>query len=81
MKMRMNQIHVSQGGAAYSGSYRAAPSTVGALLGDAAAKLNLWSARRRDRRAIRHLDDHMLRDIGVDRLTAEQIGERPFWKA
>lgn len=76
MKMHMNQ----NGSAAFSADHQGAPSTMGALLGDATSMINLWRWRRRDRRTIRHLDDHMLRDIGLDRFTAEQIGARPFWK-
>lgn len=76
MKMHMNQ----NGSAAFSAHYDSAPSTISALLGNAAAMINVWRWRRRDRRAIRHLDDHMLRDIGLDRFSAEQIGGRPFWK-
>lgn len=82
MKMRMNQ----NGAAAYSAQgiqtrHVQAPSTVGALFDEAAAMLNLWNSRRCERRDIRRLDDHMLRDIGLDRFTAEQVGSRPFWKA
>ena len=75
MKMRMNQ----NGSAAFSAN--SAPSALSALLGEAGNVVNLWRWRRRERRAIRHLDDHMLRDIGLDRVTAESIGTRPFWKA
>ena len=75
MKMRMNR----NGSAAFSVSH-SAPSSLGAMLGDATAMINVWRWRRRERRAIRHLDDHMLRDIGLDRFVAEQIGTRPFWK-
>jgi uncharacterized protein YjiS (DUF1127 family) len=86
MKMRMNQ----NGSAAFSANqYSAhqystgqdAPSSLSALLSDAGKVVNLWRGRRRERRAIRHLDDHMLRDIGLDRVTAESVGTRPFWKA
>src|SRR5262245_38734174 len=76
MKMRMNQ----NGSAAFS-AHRSAPSALSTLLGDAGNMLNLWRWRRHERRTIRHLDDHMLRDIGLDRVTAESIGARPFWKA
>lgn len=76
MKMRMNQ----NGSAAFSADH-SAPSSWSALLSDAGNAVNLWRWRRRERRAIRHLDDHMLRDIGLDRVTAESIGTRPFWKA
>jgi uncharacterized protein YjiS (DUF1127 family) len=29
---------------------------------------------------LRGLDDHMLRDIGIDRSTAETEGSVPFWR-
>ena len=80
MKMRMNQ----NGSAAFSANHGApsiAPSILSAVLGDATAMINVWRWRRHERRTIRHLDDHMMRDIGLDRFTAEQIGTRPFWKA
>jgi uncharacterized protein YjiS (DUF1127 family) len=87
MKTRMNQIRMNQNGAA---AYSAqgirtrpalAPAGIAALLNGAAGMLRLWRSRRRERRVIRRLDDHMLRDIGLDRFTAEQVGQRPFWKA
>lgn len=77
MKMRMNQ----NGSATLSTGHRDASSTIGALLSDAAAMVHTWRWRRREHRTIRSLDNHMLRDIGVDRFTAEQIGKRTFWKA
>ncbi len=76
MKMRMNR----NGSAAYSAGHRSAPSTAATLLSDADALIHAWRWRRRERRSIRQLDDHMLRDIGIDRFTAEQIGGRAFWK-
>jgi uncharacterized protein YjiS (DUF1127 family) len=40
----------------------------------------VWQDRVRSRRMLRGLDDHMLRDIGIDRSTAEQEGSMPFWR-
>ena len=40
----------------------------------------LWAARRRERFALRDLDDHMLRDIGVTRQHAEREAGLPFWE-
>jgi uncharacterized protein YjiS (DUF1127 family) len=37
-------------------------------------------ARRRQRRALLRLDDHMLRDIGVTRAEARGEARRPFWR-
>jgi uncharacterized protein YjiS (DUF1127 family) len=53
----------------------------GALLSQAMAIPRLWARRRHDRRALRQLDDHLLRDIGVDRVEVEAIAARPFWRA
>jgi uncharacterized protein YjiS (DUF1127 family) len=39
-----------------------------------------WHERVRQRRALQHLSDHMLRDIGLDRLTAEAEARKPFWR-
>jgi uncharacterized protein YjiS (DUF1127 family) len=39
-----------------------------------------WQERARQRRALRHLDEHMLRDIAVDRASAEAEARKPFWR-
>ncbi|MCB1355727.1 MAG: DUF1127 domain-containing protein [Maritimibacter sp.] len=36
-------------------------------------------ATRHQRMRLDELDDHLLRDIGVDRVTARKESERPFW--
>jgi uncharacterized protein YjiS (DUF1127 family) len=36
--------------------------------------------RRRDRRLLAILDDRMLRDIGIDRATAESDSTTSFWR-
>ncbi|WP_439522247.1 DUF1127 domain-containing protein [Marivita sp.] len=38
-----------------------------------------WSERRRTRTQLKHLDDHLLCDIGLDRLTAQREANRKFW--
>ncbi len=40
-----------------------------------------WEMRRRTRRDLRALSDHMLHDIGVDPTTALLEAEKPFWRA
>lgn len=35
--------------------------------------------RRRSRLALRELDDHFLKDIGISRADAEREARRPFW--
>jgi uncharacterized protein YjiS (DUF1127 family) len=44
-----------------------------------AVTLTHWSTRRRTRLHLRDLDDHLLRDIGLDRLSAHQEASRKFW--
>lgn len=39
-----------------------------------------WETRRRTRRAIRHLDPHLLRDIGLDPGAARAESLKPFWQ-
>ena len=40
-----------------------------------------WDMRRRTRLTLRHLDDHMLTDIGLDTLAASTEAAKPFWQA
>ena len=46
-----------------------------------ALTVTVWSERRRTRLHLKHLDDHLLRDIGLDRLTALKEADRKFWRA
>ena len=39
-----------------------------------------WHDRTRQRRALRELSDHMLRDIGMDRAAALAEATKPFWR-
>lgn len=41
--------------------------------------IGLWLARRRERMALTEMDERLLRDIGIDRLTAQFEADRPFW--
>ncbi len=36
--------------------------------------------RARSRRSLRLMDDRMLRDIGLDRGTAQYESDKPFWR-
>ena len=45
-----------------------------------AVVLTVWSTRKRTRKQLAHLDDHMLRDIGLDRKAALREARRPFWQ-
>ena len=44
-----------------------------------AVTLTQWSERRRTRIHLKNLDDHLLRDVGLDRLTAQKEANRGFW--
>lgn len=44
------------------------------------AILGRWLERRRQRLALRDLDDHLLRDIGISRSDARREGRKPFWR-
>ncbi|MBI1774575.1 MAG: DUF1127 domain-containing protein [Proteobacteria bacterium] len=39
-----------------------------------------WEDRARERHQLLTMDDRMLRDIGVDRLTARGEYTKPFWR-
>ena len=45
-----------------------------------AVVLAKWGERRRTRLALGDLDDHLLRDVGLDRMTAFKEARRPFWR-
>lgn len=39
-----------------------------------------WSERRRQRRALEALPDHLLHDIGLSRADAMNEADKPFWR-
>jgi uncharacterized protein YjiS (DUF1127 family) len=43
-------------------------------------QIRAWRERARSRHALLGLDDHMLRDLGISRATAEFKGSQPFWR-
>ncbi|QFS82701.1 hypothetical protein FIU97_07805 [Roseivivax sp. THAF40] len=45
-----------------------------------AVAMTVWSERARTRHHLGQLDDHLLRDIGVSRSSAEAEARRPFWQ-
>ena len=42
--------------------------------------LMVWHERARQRRELRSLSDHMLRDIGLGRGDVEAEASKPFWR-
>lgn len=40
-----------------------------------------WETRRHTRTALKRLDTHMLRDIGLDPAQAAGEAHKPFWQA
>ncbi len=40
-----------------------------------------WEMRRRTRKDLRSLSDHMLVDIGLDPMAAASEAAKPFWRA
>jgi uncharacterized protein YjiS (DUF1127 family) len=52
----------------------------GLSLGDLAARIRLWRHRARSRRQLLWLDERQLRDIGLDRVTAQEEAYKPFWR-
>ncbi len=43
--------------------------------------LQTWYERSRQRHSLARLNEHLLRDIGVDRVTAMEEASKPFWRA
>ena len=39
-----------------------------------------WAEKRRTRQALADLDAHMLKDVGIDALTARHEANRRFWQ-
>ncbi len=42
--------------------------------------IGVWIERRRQRRALAHLDDRFLRDVGISRSEAVREIAKPFWR-
>ena len=51
-----------------------------ALLRDYRRILVLWQQRSRQRRCLREMSPHLLRDIGLERSEALQEARRPCWR-
>ncbi len=44
------------------------------------AQLSFWRNRAASRSLLASLDDRMLRDIGLDRASADEESRTPFWR-
>ena len=42
--------------------------------------LRTWQHRCQGRHALRHLDDRLLKDIGLSRVAAAREAAKPFWR-
>ena len=54
--------------------------SVHSLLARSRETLRLWQQRRSGRRVLLHLDEHRLRDIGLNRAEAQREARKPFWR-
>jgi uncharacterized protein YjiS (DUF1127 family) len=52
----------------------------GNVLARLLSAVRVAALRHRERRQLAALDPHLLRDIGLDSLTAESECAKPFWK-
>lgn len=55
-------------------------NTVLFLANRAVASVSAWQFRARSRRHLALMDDHQLRDIGLDRTTRDLEVGKPFWR-
>ena len=51
------------------------------LPGRIADTLHEWQRRASERHHLRHLDGHILKDIGLSRADVEMEADKPFWTA
>ncbi|MBL8699350.1 MAG: DUF1127 domain-containing protein [Alphaproteobacteria bacterium] len=58
-----------------------APATAPGLFHGVLATVLLWLTLARSRRDLASLDDRALQDIGIDRATAYEESQKPFWRA
>jgi len=40
----------------------------------------VWAERAAERRHLAQLDEHLLKDIGLNRADVEAVSTRPFWR-
>jgi len=44
------------------------------------AQTSVWQLRHKSRRELRRVEDHILRDIGIDREAANREASKRFWQ-
>ena len=80
----MSTLSMRSSIATLAGGQRAAPAghtgSAQELLQRAGQTLFTWLERARQRRHLRMLSDHMLRDIGLSRGDVWAECEKPFWR-
>lgn len=57
---------------------QALPPLSRALMGLTVVVLR-WEMRHRTRKSLAKLDDHLLKDVGLGRLEAQEEWDKPFW--
>ncbi len=57
------------------------PATVNNWFDNLLLKMDLWQQRIVQRKQLRLLDEHLLKDIGLSRQEAIVESRKPFWKA
>ena len=60
-------------------SYRPLAAILGPVL-RIASLLNVWEKRMVERQNLAEMDDRILRDMGIDRMSATREAEKPFWR-
>ena len=63
--------------------HHAAPDLAGSVIltaNRALATLTAWQFRARSRQQLARMDDHQLRDIGIDRHSRDLEVSKPFWQ-
>jgi uncharacterized protein YjiS (DUF1127 family) len=69
------------GAAAYGEPRSSLAGRLAAMLRAPMATMRAWARRRHNRGGLLRLDDHMLRDIGLDRSRADVMAARPLRRA
>jgi uncharacterized protein YjiS (DUF1127 family) len=44
------------------------------------ATVREWGRRSREREQVSHMDERMLKDIGITRAEALRLSSKPFWR-